>query len=78
MRAKIRCECTCIVCGTMSAASTYYKNSNTISKLKKNIKDWVWLDELAGNVCPKCQKTSWIYNEWRIYRQLDKKKVKVL
>ena len=56
MRAKIYCEATCCHCGGLAYKSTYYKNASTISKLKEATKDWIWDEELCGNLCPECQK----------------------
>ena len=53
-RAKIYCDSTCCVCG--STLGRYYENHSTISSLKEELQDWIWDDELQGNVCPSCQE----------------------
>lgn len=56
MKAKIYCEVTCCNCGGFASKSRYYKNSETIARLKESTKDWVWDENLCGNLCPDCQK----------------------
>lgn len=56
MRARIYCEAMCCHCGVLAYKSTYYKNTSTISQLKESVKDWIWDEELCGNLCPECQK----------------------
>ena len=55
-RAKVYCEVTCYHCGGLAYESGYYRNPLTISKLKEGVKDWIWDDEMGGNLCPCCQK----------------------
>ena len=55
MKAKIWCECICTECGGMAAGSTYYNNPETISSLKKYVNDWIYDEDLGGNICPECQ-----------------------
>lgn len=54
MRAKIYCEVTCAHCGALASASGYYRNAETISRLKKDTKDWVCVD--GDNLCPDCYR----------------------
>lgn len=54
-QAKIFCEVTCNRCGALSAASAYYKNTSTISKLKQYTNDWIYDEDFGGNLCPSCQ-----------------------
>ena len=54
MNAKIYCEVTCCNCG--GVIGRYYRNAESISILKEHVKDWVWDNELFGNLCPECQK----------------------
>ena len=56
MKAKIYCEVTCCRCSGLASKSRYYKNSETIARLKELTKDWVWDENLCGNLCPDCQK----------------------
>ena len=56
MKAKIYCEVICCHCGGLAYKSKYYRNTSTISELKEATKDWIWDDELHGNLCPECQK----------------------
>lgn len=56
MKARIYCEVTCCYCGGLAFGSGYYKNKATIGALKENTKDWIWDNELYGNLCPECQK----------------------
>lgn len=61
MKAQIYCEVTCCHCGGLAGESQYYKNQNTIRRLKEDTKDWIYLKELLGNLCPDCQKELNIY-----------------
>ena len=75
-KAKIYCEVTCGSCGVLTCASTYYKNTSTISKLKDATKDWIWDEELNINLCPECQEelkktseeenSSDVFDRWEI------------
>lgn len=56
MRAIIRCEVICCLCGGVSVASRYYKNSGTIAKIKRATRDWIYNKEYDGNICPDCLK----------------------
>lgn len=47
------CEVTCLQCGTFYGFD--YKNTKTISKLRRLAKDWVYHPDY-GNLCPKCQE----------------------
>lgn len=55
-KAVIWCETMCCNCGGMIGYD--YKNAETISKLKKEIKDWKYC-EGEGNLCPEC------YEKWK-------------
>lgn len=50
-KAIISCEVTCGNCG--GVIFSYYKNAQSISKLKEMTKDWRFTDEY-GNTCPDC------------------------
>ena len=54
MKAKVWCEVTCCLCGTLACKSRYYTNPTSIAELKKEVSDWVWDKEIGGNLCPKC------------------------
>lgn len=56
MKARIWCEVVCCHCGCISVASTYYANADTISKIKRETKDWIYSKEYGGNICPVCQR----------------------
>lgn len=55
-RAVITCEVACSNCGDIILFD--YKNSKTISRLKREAKDWIYCEE-EGNICPDC------YEEWK-------------
>lgn len=55
-RARIYCEVTCCRCSCLAYTSRYYKNTETISKIKESVKDWIWDENLCGNLCPECQE----------------------
>lgn len=54
-KAKIYCEVTCGSCGTLAYVSRYYKNTDTIRKIKKETEDWVWDAKEKINLCPECR-----------------------
>ena len=56
MKAKIFCEVTCLNCGTVALGSRFYKNKDTISKLKELTKEWIYSEKFGGNLCPNCQE----------------------
>ena len=58
MKAKIYCEVTCAKCRALAAASGYYRNENTIKKLKEVTANWEWDEENGGNFCPGCKRTA--------------------
>lgn len=55
-RAKVYCEVTCCLCGALASESGYYDNSSRISKIKKDVRNWAWDEEIGGNLCPECYK----------------------
>ena len=50
MKAKIWCEMVCNECGGM--IGYFYKNKNTIVKIKEKTKDWECVNGV--NVCGEC------------------------
>ena len=52
MKAKIWCDVVCNECGGM--VGYFYKNKNTIKRIKEEIKDWKWVDGV--NICGDCLK----------------------
>lgn len=52
MRAKIWFEVVCNECGGM--VGHFYKNKNTIKRIKEETKDWEWVDGV--NICGDCLK----------------------
>lgn len=52
-KAFIWCELVCSHCGSVIGFD--YKDSKTISDLKRKTKDWRYCDE-EGNLCPECYK----------------------
>lgn len=53
---KIYCEITCGFCGGLAYMSGYYKDSSTISELRRTTKNWIWDEEHGTNLCPDCQE----------------------
>lgn len=56
MKAKIYCEVTCCHCGGLAGYSEYYRNQDTIRRLKEDTKDRIYSEKHFGNLCPDCQK----------------------
>lgn len=52
-RAKIWCEVTCGNCTALAGASGFYRNADTIRRLKATTKDRKD-DKQYGTLCPKC------------------------
>ena len=51
-KAILWCEVACCNCG--GTIGIHYKNPKTISFIKDKAKNWVWCEELSGNLCPSC------------------------
>ena len=51
-RAKIWIECACCNCGTV--CGRFYRNRESISRLKHNTRNWMYDEKLGGNLCSEC------------------------